>query len=252
MSTRTDTLPSAPPRPGRGQGRPFSAAPPRVDLLPPEIEQRNREAGTRRVFRLLVFVVFIVVLAGIGGAWYLSTLAQTAAAAEQQRTQALLLQQKQYDDVRAAQAAVALGTAAQDVAGATEIDWQDYLQKLALSLPAAVKLDGVQIDSEGATAPYGQSEVPLEGVRIATLTFTATSSTLPYIPDWLDALRELPGFVDALPGSVSIGEGGYKATITMHINEEAFSHRFGPETPAPADQAAADAPTGDQAEGEGQ
>lgn len=224
----TQTLPQAPaaePRSGRPSSR-LTATAPRVDLLPPEIGQRIKQAASRSGMRLLMFFALVLVLVGVAGAWYLSTLSQLALAEESEKTSGLVSQQAQYSDVREAQRAIAVGEAARLVGISTEIDWSDYLEKLAVSLPEGVSISEVVIDSETASAPYQQSEVPLEGARIATLTFTAKSATLPMIPDWLIRLRQLPGFVDALPGSVNLGADGYTAGITMHINEDAFSLRF--------------------------
>jgi Tfp pilus assembly protein PilN len=211
---------------------------PRVDLLPPEIGARNKAKAVRRGLRAIILLTVVVVVVAIGGAWYLTTNSVLALVAEQHRTTALAQQKNQFADVSDAQRAIELGAAAQRVAGSTEIDWQDYLQQLQASLPAGVTLTAVVTDSENATTAFPQSDVPLEGARIATLTFTATSATLPIIPDWLDALRKLPGFVDATPGSVTIDQGGYTVSITMHINDGAFSYRFTPEldpSPEPTD-----------------
>ena len=145
---------------------------------------------------------------------------------QEQRTGELQGQQLQYADVREAQHQLELGEAAIRVGGSTEIDWQDYLLQLQASLPAGVTLQDVSVDSIGVMSEYAQSDVPLEGARIATLTYTAQSATLPTIPDWLDRLRGLPGFVDATPGSVTLQEGVYTASITMHIDSSAYSNRL--------------------------
>ena len=54
-------------------------------------------------------------------------------------------------------------------------------------------------------------------------------------------MAELPGFVDAIPGSVKQENGIYTAEVLMHINSEAFSMRFDPEhiAAAEAEKAAA-------------
>jgi hypothetical protein len=198
----------------------------RVDLIPPEIEERNRQLGVRRGLRFLILLALVVVIVGIGGTWYLATSAELDYVKAQQRTGELQGQQAQFADVRTAQQALALGEAALRVGGSTEIDWQDYLQQLQASLPAGVSLQAVRVDSIGVVTAYPQSDVPLEGARIATLTFTAKSTTLPMIPDWLDRLRGLPGFVDAIPGSVTLDGTDYTASITMHIDSSAYSNRL--------------------------
>ena len=89
------------------------------------------------------------------------------------------------------------------------------------------------LSKEGMFQPRAETGVvPLEGGRVGTLAFAATSPTLPSIPTWLNGLRSLPGFVDAVPNSVTRQEdGSYTASITMHINAEAYSGRFAPKVP---------------------
>lgn len=222
-------------------------ASPRVSLLPPELGQRNKALGTQRALRLVMFAVVLLTVAGIGGAWYLSFSAQLALSSEQQRTQDLLMQQQQYADVQYAVNMVEVGEAALRVGGSTEIDWQDYLARVQASLPAGVTLNTFSVDASTVTSQYPQSNIPLQGARIATLQFTATSATLPEIPDWLNRLRELPGYVDANPGSVALDESsGYVASITMHIDAQAYSNRLTAEEDA--DDASSD--DGSATEGE--
>ena len=47
--------------------------------------------------------------------------------------------------------------------------------------------------------------------------------------DDLDGLATLPGYTDATPGTVSLEEGVYDATVTMHIDQRAFSGRYSKE-----------------------
>ncbi|QNO37772.1 hypothetical protein H4J02_01645 [Protaetiibacter sp. SSC-01] len=200
---------------------------PRVSLMPPELGERNRQLGVQRGLRLLMFAAVVLAIGATAGAWYLAFGATLAAQAEQARTADLLLQQQQYAEVQQAIRAVELGEAALRVGGSTEIDWQDYLGRVQASLPEGVLLESFTVDASTVTEQYPQSSIPLQGNRIATLQFSAKSSTLPEIPDWLNRLQGLPGFVDANPGSVSRGvDGSYTASIEMHIDAQAYSNRL--------------------------
>jgi hypothetical protein len=200
---------------------------PRVSLIPPEITERHKQRGVQRGMRLGVFGVLVVVLAGIAGCWYLATMSQLALVEAQNETTTLLAQQAEFAETQNSLNAVALGEAALAVGGSTEIDWQDYLGLVQGSLPAGVTLDTFNVDASTVTENYPQSDVPLQGARIATLQFSAISPGIPEIPSWLDALRKLPGFVDAVPGSVIQREvGDYIATITMHIDAEVYTNRL--------------------------
>ncbi|HEY4151847.1 MAG TPA: hypothetical protein VGM38_00855 [Pseudolysinimonas sp.] len=201
---------------------------PRADLMPPEIRIKRSQLRTRRSLRLTLFGVFVLVVVACGGTWAWNALAQTSLVSAQAQQQALLVQQAKYSNVTTIQNATTLIQAGQIIGDSTEIDWQDYLTKLQATLPAGVTLSTVSIDTADPMTAYAQSTTPLEGGRIATLTFTATSKSLPSIPVWLDGLRSLPGFVDATPGSVTLGTEVYSADVTMHIGTDAFAGRFDP------------------------
>ncbi|AYF97576.1 hypothetical protein [Protaetiibacter intestinalis] len=201
---------------------------PRVSLMPPEMGERNRQLGIQRSLRFAMLLVLVLVVAGVAGAWYLSFTAANALAAESQRTQLLQAQRLQYADVDQAINEVALGEAGLRVGGSTEIDWQDYMNRVQASLPAGVLIASFNVDAANSTTQYGQSTIPLQGARIATLQFSAQSTTIPEIPDWLNRLSELPGFVDANPNTVAANTDGtaFTASITMHIDAAAYSNRL--------------------------
>ncbi|AMB57660.1 hypothetical protein AWU67_00940 [Microterricola viridarii] len=214
---------------------------PRVDLLPPEVLRGRAAKATRRRLGVGVIASVAVVVLAVGGCFALSVQAQAQLLTEQARTSEILAAQGEFVDVTKVKFHLDLAKAAQQVGASTEIAWKDYLTQVQATLPASVMIDTVSIDSATPVALYAQPTVPLQGERMATVGFTAKSSVLPDVPTWLRALATLPGFSDALPGSVTLDEesGVYTATITMHINDEAFSHRFAPELPA--EQAATDA-----------
>ena len=199
---------------------------PRVDLMPPEIRLKRSQLRFRRKLRLGLVAVLLIVVVGCGATWALSSVAQTNLLAAQSQAQQLTSQQLQYSDVTTTQGSIAVVQAGQKIGDSTEIDWQSYLTKLQATLPSGVALTGVVIDTATPFKVYSPSTVPLQGDRISTLTFTATSASLPSIPDWLDGLATLPGFADATPGQVTLADTTYTATVTMHINTGAFAHRF--------------------------
>ena len=201
---------------------------PRADLLPPELRTQRKALKIRR--RLWLGVITLMVLMVLGtGLGALQTMAvQLNLASEQTKTTGLLLEQRKYSAVRAVQDDANMVKAAQEVGTSTEIDWQKYLKAVQTTLPANVVLTSVTIEAGSPLQSYTQATVPLQGARVATLSFTATSPTLPQVPAWLDSLTGLPGYADASPGSVTRDEaaGVYTVDIAMHINEAAFTNRF--------------------------
>lgn len=200
---------------------------PRVDLLPQAVRRERSARAARGRLGVAVIVVAALVVAGIGLASIRAMQAQSALTAAQDRAVSLLVQQRKYIEVRTVRQQMALIRAGQQVGAATEIDWRSYLASVQNTLPADVSLKTVTVDSASPLAAYAQSTVPLQGARVATLSFTAESASLPQVPAWLDALATLPGYTDASPGSVKREDSGtYTVDITMHINSDAFTKRF--------------------------
>ncbi|MDP1710844.1 MAG: hypothetical protein Q8K86_00095 [Candidatus Nanopelagicaceae bacterium] len=199
----------------------------RVDFLPAEVRIKRRGKVVRR---RLGFSIFLIILLMIGCTALVRAQAEQAhrnLAIEEANTKYLIAEQQKYGEVAKAQEAIATILAAQQVGTSTEINWQEYLTSVQATLPANVTIETINIDSATPFAPYTQATAPLQGSRIATLSFTALSPTLPKVPTWLIALTSLPGYSDASPGSVTRTESGaYSVNITMHINHEAFSNRF--------------------------
>jgi len=199
----------------------------RVDLLPLEVRLTRNAKVVQRRLGLAVLLIVIVVLGGTALARALAQQAATNLAIAQSSTQSLLSQERKYVEVRRVQEQVEGIQAAEQVGTSTEIDWKRYLTSVQATLPAKVTLSTINIDSETPFAPYTQATAPLQGERIATLSFTAKSSTLPQVPAWLLSLATLPGYADASPGSVTRDDtGSYSVSITMHINKAAFTNRF--------------------------
>lgn len=199
----------------------------RVDLLPQELRTKRRGKVLRRRLGFLIVLVAMVVVGASELVRAQAVQARVDLSIEQSNAQSILLQQRKYGEVQKIQKEVETIQAAQQVGTSTEINWKSYLMSVQATLPPNVTLDSVNIDSATPFASYAQASAPLQGERIATLSFTAISSTLPQVPQWLIALATLPGYADANPGSVNRTDAGtYSVNITMHINQAAFTNRF--------------------------
>jgi ABC-type dipeptide/oligopeptide/nickel transport system permease component len=199
----------------------------RVDLLPQELRVERKGKVVRRRLGFLVILVAVVVVGISALVRAQAVQAKFDLSIAQANAQSIVAEERKYVEVQNIQKQAGTILAAQQVGTSTEINWKDYLNSVRATLPASVTLGSVSIDSATPFASYAQASAPLQGERIATLSFTAISSTLPQVPKWLLALATLPGYADANPGSVNRTESGsYSVNITMHINQAAFAHRF--------------------------
>lgn len=207
---------------------------PGVDLLPKEVHAERRERRAVRRAWLGVVGVAAVVAVGIGAATATALHAGADLRSAEAETTALLGQQGQYAEVRGVESDSALLDAAQKVGGSTEIDWSTYLHSVQASLPSTVTITSVTVDSSSPIADFTQATGPLQGQRVATVSVVASSPTLPSVPDWLDSVRSLRGYVDASASSVTLaddaaGTGGYTVNMTIHVNQDAYDGRYADE-----------------------
>ncbi|GAA1941617.1 hypothetical protein [Agromyces allii] len=223
----------------RGVGEAIVAAEPRASLLPEEIRTERAVKRTRRGLVFGVLGTFVVAALAIGAMFALQVQASVQLALSQAHTTNLLQQQTEYGEIRELRSNVMIVSQAQEIGASTEIDWRDYLEDVQATLPVGVVVTQADIDSATPMTPYAQSTAPLQGERVATIAFTATSPTLPDVPVWLDGLATLPGYADALPGEVTATEQGqWTVSITMHVDQSVFTKRFAPPTDAASEPAA--------------
>lgn len=225
---------------------------PRANLLPPEIVLKRKQLKTRRSLRVGVVLVAIATAAACAGTFGVSSVAQVQLLATQQTQNALVLEQAKYQEVRNVQTTIQTIYAGQEVGASTEVNWRSFVNALQNKLPDGVTVLTVKAETGTPMAAYQQSDAPLQGLRVGSITFSASSKKLPSIPDWLRGLATIPGYVDAVPGSVKEDEkkGGYTVEVLMHFNQDAFSLRFDPEhVAAAAAQAAAEAAAAAKSDG---
>lgn len=199
---------------------------PRVSLLPPEVQAARRSRVLRRALGITVVAVAVIMVGGMAAATWQAMQVQSALSAAQNRTTQLLSEQTRYVEVRQIQDEIDTTLAARWIGASTEIDWKTYLARVRATLPDSVSITSVTIDQASPVEPYLQAAVPLQGSRVATLTLTLNSPTLPPVPQWLTALTALPGSVDGTPTSITRDDtGAYLVTFVLHLGEDAFSGR---------------------------
>ena len=199
---------------------------PRANLLPPELKAKRRGRILRQMILVASAGVVLFMLAWIGAVSLQARAAQSDLADAEARTNELLLESAKYAQVRSVQAQIDLTATARQIGAETEIDWREYLAAVRAILPGEVTIDAVSVDSGTPWEDFAQSEVALHNTRVATLTLSLTTSTLPTVSQWLTNLHSLPGYADASPGSITRTESGaYIVDIEINVNAEARANR---------------------------
>lgn len=210
---------------------------PRVNLLPPEIEERRR-------FRKVQTGLGAGVVAALAAVGALTVLAAgqvgdaqddlSATKAEGTRLQA---QTNEYADVPKVVAQLEAAEAQLGLAMGKEIRWSYFLNDISLSVPGKVWLTSMtvaqDVDSAAADA-VGNPTVPGSGTYLepglGSVTFAGSGYAHNDVAAWLDALAKQKGLTQPYFTSSSkelIGdESSVKFTSQATITDEALSGRY--------------------------
>lgn len=229
-------------------------AQPAVNLLPSEVLAARKSRGVRRGIVAAAIVLIVSAGGGTAAAKLQALAAEVELAFAEAQTVELLARQAEFADVLAVEAEIEARQAAREVATGTEIDWRGVIDGIVATLPEGATLVNVTAEGSSPMAGHAQPVAPLQGARVATVTFTVRSTAM--LPDVVDALEGLPGFVDAqVPTQTVIPEEGIvDSTFVVHLDEGAYTNRFPPTVqaqPEPGQPAAgAEGSTDAEASGE--
>ncbi|HRN28270.1 MAG TPA: hypothetical protein PK781_08680 [Terrimesophilobacter sp.] len=199
---------------------------PRINFLPPEIQDRKDARRRRRALFMLVLAV--AVLCGIAyfySAQYASE-QQAALEAEQQTTLDLLAQQTQYSEASALAKRVQVTHSAATITTSTEVLWRDYIGEITQALPAGVSVQSWSLVTassiESTSGPTGLFPV----TPLVTVDLQVTAGSLTVISAMMDSLANVTGVDWVTLGTVTLNEGTYETSIRLTINADVYETRF--------------------------
>lgn len=202
--------------------------PPRVDLLPPEVRERERGRAAAGGAAFAILIAVGIVGAGYAVGTVLNLTAQTHLDSASNHTQQLLKEQEEFAEVQQIKGQLGLAGTAQRVGAASMTDWGGLVGRVAAVLPGTVQ--SIRGDVASPLEGFPQSAIPLQGTRVGALQVTVRTATLPDVSAWLDSLAALDFVVDVVPGTISVQEdGSYLTDLIINFNEEAIKNPFVPE-----------------------
>ena len=221
-----------------------------VNLLPDTYAKR---AAVKRAKAFAAGAIVVALLVALF-AWLIAGQRQALAqesldAATAQRAQ-LQAEAARYSDVPKVFASVAAAEQQLELAMGNEVRWSFFLNDLALTMPAGVSLDSLQVSSpapgagQAAAAPSSANASAMAngasgaGVpSLGAMNVSAKAFTYNTVANWLDSLAKLPTLADPYVGSIAAGseEGTDIVTYssTASITSEALSQRYAEQEVAP-------------------
>lgn len=213
---------------------------PRVNLLPPEIEELRRLRRTQGALA----AGLVLVLAALGGAYALQVHtrhdAEQELATVQGQTMRLQAEQAKYADVPRTIAAIDSAESARQQALMQDVEWYRTLTNFSLTLPTNVWFTGLTLSLErgggAATPPATPATTTTTPVQpsgsggVGTLTVSGTALDHPDVATWLDLLGRQPGISQPYFSNSTRAKIGSKSVVnfesTATITSDALSHRY--------------------------
>jgi Tfp pilus assembly protein PilN len=207
---------------------------PSVNLLPPEIAQKQR---FRKVQAGLA--VAVVAAAAAAGALFVQASGQVDEAtsgldAVKAQGSQLQSQAATYADVPAAYAAVEAAQAQLNQAMGQEVRWSFFLNDLSRTIPRNVWLENVTVqqDVDGATAPAGAATgtSPVIPAGVGSITFTGKAFAHNDVARWLESPAKQHGYAGPYfsnsSKAIENGRDVVSFSSTVVVTEDALSKRF--------------------------
>ncbi len=196
----------------------------RVDLVPPSVEARRKNAATERKLVAGVLAALVVVVVAALAIAMLAVAAESNLSAERTRSQVLLNEQKQYTELSGVKAQLGAYDGAELAALYSEADWARLMTELDTVLPDDIMIASEAIAVKGVSEGAAKIETTgLDAPGVIEITFTATAATFDSPTPLLNALSKLTGYVSATVNAVAAeGETGYVITGVVQLNAEAL------------------------------
>ena len=209
---------------------------PRVDLLPPELKASRAWRRARGKALLAVLCAALLIVAGAGAARWWAQVNIDGRDAAQARTTELLAQQSEFVEVNQVRGAISATETALTQASATDVVWRDLLADLQTALPGGTRITTLTIEADSPVQELAAPTDPLRADRIASVTFTAVTGSVPDVVAWARAVLDVPGVVYAAPRATVADESATSFTVEMSVDIDAERLRAAPEDAA-ADEA---------------
>ena len=218
----------------------------RINLLPPEVLQRQR---TRRQTGAAV-AVGLIVLVAIGAFYFLQVAelnrVEEEIAAQEATNQQLQAQIADLQDVRALEQEI---ERTRDLLNTLLVDrvlWSDVLRSISLVIPSEVWLEGLNGQVGTATTTTGVAPppptdptgiAPAQGI-VGQISFTGRAFSHRDVATWLSRLEDVRGFVNPWLSS-STKTGGEDPNLadvvtfnsSVDLSEQALARRRGRNNP---------------------
>jgi Tfp pilus assembly protein PilN len=177
------------------------AAMPRVNLLPPEIEESRRARKLQAGMGAAVALSVLAVGAGYVMAHSSASHAKSDLAQAKDQTTSLQAKVAQYAGDETLRTQLTGEQTMLSTAMANEVQWSHYLNDLTLRIPDNVWVTQMTVQENGTTASSSSAQSSTSpstvNTGVGTVTVTGVAFTHDDVATWLDSLAKEKGYANA-------------------------------------------------------
>lgn len=195
---------------------------PRVELLPPSEIRRRDMLARARTWLFIGVACLAVSLLAVTGALAFRMAADIRLAAEQSRTQALLVGIAELSDVSAALSDRSSLEGMRRDAMSGDLEWSGVLQLVAAQLPAGVSITGYSL--EAGPAPVADGDPATATGVSGSVTFTSPAPI-----DFVQVTRDVrssAGMREADVEALTSADGVFTYTVHVDLDQSVYSGAY--------------------------
>lgn len=195
---------------------------PRVELLPPSEIRRRDMLARARTWLFIGVACLAVSLLAVTGALAYRMAADIRLAAEQSRTQALLVGIAELSDVSAALSDRSSLEGMRRDAMSGDLEWSGVLQLVAAQLPAGVSITGYSL--EAGPAPVADGDPAAATGVSGSVTFTSPAPI-----DFVQVTRDVrssAGMREADVEALTSADGVFTYTVHVDLDQSVYSGAY--------------------------
>lgn len=206
---------------------PVTAVPyqiPRVNLLPPEIEEARQFRTTKFVLGGAVLGVVGLLAGGYLWAALDANKAADELAAEQATNTELQTEKKKYSAVTEIRQEVDAARDARARAMATDVLWAQQLDQIVTEAPADIRFTALTMRFDGADGGSSTPDPLSDPAGVGTITVEAHAHPATHVKtaEWLEAIEKHPGFVDPYYASTEL-DGTDSVLMSKYVSTVRFT-----------------------------
>jgi hypothetical protein len=198
-----------------------------ADMTPRELVARRRLGVVRRRIASALVLVVVLCAAAYAFARLQHSAADDEAATATGQTTALTKTAATYAGITQIETMVSSSDAQVATMMHDDVDVSRAIGRIRAELPGSMTIQNISVIFSTAGTTDGSATLDAAGrPTIGSVTISGAGRGLDDLPDYVEALAEVRGFVNVLPTTNQLTRGLTQFSVTLDLNDLLYTHRY--------------------------